>query len=149
MAKEVWVTLIVGILVLASVFYVYSTNVSVHAVRVFVQYDVSGGGYLGSNIDTDVKPFHVVYGASSYGYPGFKVGGIKQESIQLSLTSNASDVHKITSIQTKTFGFTIISLKPSTPISVPAGTSALLITLIVQSPFLGYDGDLELTIVTV
>ncbi len=147
MGKGVWVTLIVGILLLASLFYVFSTNVTVHAVRVFVQYSGSTG-YLGSNTDGNVNPFRVTYGASNYTYPGFTVGGIKQESIQLSLTSNASDVHKIISIQVKTPGFTIISIKPPTAITVPAETAALLITLMVQSPFLGYDGDLDLLVVT-
>ncbi len=141
--QEVAVTLVVGILVLASLFYVYSTNVTVRAVRVFVLYN-GAGGYLGSNVDSNYNPFRMVYGATNYTYPGFTIGGIKQETIQLSLTSNSSDSHKVISIQVSTVGFTLISIKPPTSITVPAGDPALLITLLIQCPFLGYEGNLDL-----
>ena len=132
---------------IAALVYVYTTTVPVHATRVFIQYSGSASGYLASNTDLNVKPFHPVYGASNYTYPGFTATGLKQETIQLSLLSNSTEAHQIISIQVNTVGFTIISVKPSIKIQIPAQTQALLIMLLVQAPFLGYDGDLELVIV--
>ncbi len=139
--KSVWVTLVVGIIVLAGLFYVFSTTVTVSKVHVFIQY-TGTSGYLASNIDQKYSPFRVVYGDANYTYPGFYASGIKQQTLQLSLLSNANDAHKIVSIQAQTVGFTILSIKPSVPINIPAQTQALNIQILFQTPFLGYSGDL-------
>lgn len=141
--KSVWVTLIVGIVILAGLFYVFSTNVTVGKVHVFIQY-TGIAGYLASNTDQKYSPFHVVYGDSNYTYAGFSVNGIKQYTLLLSLLSNANDTHKIISIQSQTVGFTILSVKPATPITIPSQTQALNIQLLLQTPFLGYSGDLAI-----
>jgi hypothetical protein len=124
-------------------FYVFSTNVTVGKVHVFIQY-TGTAGYLASNIDQKYSPFRIVYGDSNYTYPGFSANGIKQYTLQLSLLSNANETHKILSIQVQTVGFTILSVKPSTPITIPAQTQALNIQIFFQTPFLGYNGDLSI-----
>ena len=143
--KSVWVTLIVGIIILAGLFYVFSTNVTVGKVHVFIQY-TGNAGYIASNIDQNYSPFRPVYGNSNYTYPGFSVTGIKQYTLQLSLLSNANDTHKILSIQVQTVGFTILSLKPTAPITIPPQTQALNIQVFFQAPFLGYNGDLSIVL---
>ncbi len=141
--KGVWVTLIVGIIILGGLFYVFSTSVTVVKVHVLIQY-TGVAGYLASNIDEKYSPSRIVYGDSNYTYHGFSVNGIKQYTLQLSLLSNANDTHKIVSIQVQTVGFTILSVKPSAPITIPAQTQALNIQLLLQTPFLGYNGDLAI-----
>src|SRR5712692_18770 len=143
--KSVWVTLIVGIVILAGLFYVFSTSATIGKVHVFIQY-TGTAGYLASNTDQKYSPSRVVFGDSNYTYPGFSVTGIKQYTFQLSLLSNANDTHKILSIQVQTVGFTILSLKPSAPITIPAQTQALNIQIYFQAPFLGYNGDLSIVL---
>ncbi len=126
--KSVWVTLIVGIIILASLFYVFSTSVTVGKVHVLIQY-TGASGYLSANTNL-----------------GFSVNGIKQYTLQLSLQSNATDTHKILSIQVQTVGFTILSVKPSLPITIPPQTQALNIQVLLQAPFLGYNGDLSVVL---
>ncbi len=113
--------------------------------HVFIQY-TGVAGYMASNIDEKYNPSRIVYGDSNYTYPGFLVSGIKQYALQLSLLSNASDAHKIVSIQVQTVGFTVISVKPSTPITFPVQTQALYIQVMFQTPFLGYNGDLSIVL---
>lgn len=139
--RSVWVSLIVGIIVLAAVFYVYTTNVTVHNVTVSIHYTAGAAGYLALNSSSNLN-----YGAASYTYPGFSVGGLKQHTLYFFLFSNATDLHKILSINAQAVGFTIIQVKPSSTFNVPANTQGLAISLLIQAPFLGYDGDLEITL---
>lgn len=96
----------------------------------------------------NVNPFQVTYGASNYTYPGFNIGGLKQKQLTLSFASNSQSQHQIISIQVKTVGFTAISLKPNVPITIPAQAPFVEANLLLQAPFLGYTGDLEILVVT-
>ncbi len=142
--RGVWVSLIVGIIVLAGVFYVYSTNVTVRRVVVSIQYGASESGYITSNIDLNGKAN--VYGLASYTYSGFTASGIKQRDFQIALASNSTQVHQINSIQVSSVGFTIISRTPPGSIPVPSKNLVPTISLVIQCPLLGYDGDLQVTV---
>ncbi len=117
---------------------------TVRRVVVSIQYGASESGYLTSNIDLNGKAG--VYGLSSYTYSGFTASGIKQGDFQMTLASNSTSVHQINSIQVNSVGFAIISRSPPGTIPVPSKNAVPTISLVIQCPLLGYDGDLQVTV---
>ncbi len=117
---------------------------TVRRVVVSIQYGASESGYLTSNIDLNGKAG--VYGLSSYAYSGFTASGIKQGDFQMSLSSNSSSVHQINSIQVNSVGFAIVTRTPPGSIPVPSKNAVPTISLVIQCPLLGYDGDLQVTV---
>ncbi len=86
-----------------------------------------------------------------YGIRGISTDGgfwiLKWSNLQLQMCSNQDITHQITAITPGTPGFKL-SVTPSPPFDISSHNSPVNITVTIQGPLLGYNGNLTITFAT-
>ena len=126
------VAIVVGLLLIMLPTYMEQINIT--GLNVQIDYVGSTSGYFGS--PTQACPINIT---ASFGQTFY---------ITFTLTNYAIYcTHEIISISVNTPGFKLVSITPSTPISI-APEGSVRITLEFQAPYSSYTGPLTITIYT-
>jgi hypothetical protein len=133
-----------------STFYYYSYEASpqINVTSVNVQYHIVVWNICTSKICPISVPPPISPLNLEIEQPGFSssTGSVETLSIEAYGWTNSSHIVNVTSVSVKTAGFSILSISPATPITLPANQTSTTFVIRLMLPAASYSGTINLVV---